>query len=143
MGLHKCGSSIFLVLFLLVGCGKANNANTHIQEGKSGGSLLINVSDGNPISRPIYTWSDSSNDITAMQLKVARTSALDTVVWAVSSLDPSQNAVQSPIQHATTESGTTQTANSELDLQTDILYRVTVTKADGFTSGFMEFTVLP
>jgi hypothetical protein len=143
MGLHKCGSLIFLALFLLVGCGKANNTNTHIQEGKSGGSLLVNVSDGNPISRPIYTWSDSSNDITAMQLKVARTSALNTAVWEVSSPDPSLNAVQSPIQHATTESGTTQTANSELDLQTDILYRVTVTKADGITSGFMEFTVLP
>ncbi|MBI3810958.1 MAG: hypothetical protein HY283_01955 [Nitrospirae bacterium] len=143
MGVHKRGSLIFLALFLLIGCGKANNTNTHIQEGKSGGSILVNVSDGNPISRPIYTWSDINNDITAMKVTVARTSALSTPVWEVSSPNPSVNAVQSPIQHATTESGTTQTANSELDLQTDIWYRVTVTKADILTSGFMEFMVLP
>ncbi len=137
--------SLFMIgSFLFIGCGKDNNTNTNVDEGAAGGSISVHVSDGDPKSRPIYTWSDGSADISstmAMQLKVARTSDSGTVVWAVASDDIS-NAVQSPIQHGTTQSGTHQSANSEPDLQTNIPYRVTVTKADG-TFGFREFTVLP
>jgi len=144
MRLYKYGGLVLLPFILTIGCGKDHNSNTTIDEGAAGGSISVHVSDGDPKSRPIYTWSDGSLDITstmAMEVKVARTSS-STPVWAVLSLDASQNSVQSPIQHDTTQAGTTRTANSELDLETNITYRVTVTKAD-HTFGYREFTVLP
>ncbi len=144
MRIYKLPALMVVLSIVLLGCGKGNNTNTNVDEGAAGGSISVHVSDGDPKSRPIYTWSDGSTDIsatTAMQLRVARTSNLNTIIWAVSSLDPSQNAVQSPIQHDTTQAGTTPTG-SEIDLSTNITYRVTVTKADN-TSGYREFTVLP
>ncbi len=141
----KYGGFILLALLSLVGCGKDENVDTCIQEDAVGGPISVHVSCGDPVSRPFYTWSDGTTDITAtmaMQVKVVRASAPD-VVWAVVSDIPSQNAVQSPIQHGTTQSGTNQTANTELDLSTDVTYRVTVTKADGMTTGFREFTIQP
>lgn len=124
-----------------MGCGKDSNVNTHIEEGKSAGSIIVHVSDGDPISRPIYTWSEGT-DNTVTRVKVARTTNTNISVWEVRSTDPSQDSIQSPWQHATATSFAFQTAGTEIDLDTDIWYRVTVTKADLHT-GYREFRIKP
>ena len=132
-------------LLWAAGCGQDENLNPNIIEGAAGGSALLHVSDGNPISKPLYSWSDITNPIdsnTAMQIQVARTSELDTTVWGVISSDPNQNLIQSPWPHGTSTSSVAPTINTEPDLQTNIEYRVTVTKVDG-TFGYREFTILP
>ena len=145
MRILRCIGFVLAASFFFVACGLDDKGNILIEEGAAGGSISVHVSDGNPKSRPIYTWSDAGTDISssmAREVKVARASDLNTIVWAVTALDPSQNTVQSPIQHGTTQAGTIQAADSELDLGMDITYRVTVTKADS-TFGYREFTVLP
>jgi len=136
---------LLLIPALLMGCGKSNNTNTNVQEGKSGGNILVHVSDGDTISRPLYSWEDPiNNDMSAMKIEVAQTSNLSSPVWGEQSNDPSKNNIQSPLTQG--DPGSSLYApfvTTDLDLQSNIEYRVTITKADGITSGYREFTIVP
>ncbi|HTN42353.1 MAG TPA: hypothetical protein VMN77_00985 [Nitrospiria bacterium] len=132
---------LLLIPAFLMGCGQSNNSNTNIQEGKSGGNIIVHVADGDPTSRPLYTWEDLNNDMTAMKIAVARTSDLKDV-WSIQSTTLS-DTIQSPWQQGTTGGSVSETVSTERDLQTNIEYRVTITKADGITSGYRNFTIMP
>lgn len=148
MRLDKYGSFVLLVLLLMIGCGKDNNSNTTIQEGKAGGSILVNVSDGNPKTQPIYTWThtllDGNSDITASRVTVVPTTPNNaSPVWDV--VDTTlQDSIHLPVVHGPSPFGSVQQVTTpELDLQTNVWYRVTVTKGDQTTAGFREFLILP
>ena len=132
-------------IFLIIGCGKNPSSSSCIQEGATSGSLIVHVSCGNPEQMPLYTWEDPiSNDSTAENITVARTSDLKTPVWEVQSSSPIQNNLNSPWQQGT---GANQTVTTETNLTTNIPYRVTITKVDGSGtptgSGYREFTIEP
>ncbi|MBI3597710.1 MAG: hypothetical protein HY203_11235 [Nitrospirae bacterium] len=145
--MYKHWCFIFLIPLLSIGCGKDQNVNTHIQEGASGGTgIIINVSDGNPISKPVYSWFDTNNnsDTTASRVTVAPNSPNNAPpVWDV--FDATlQNSIHSPVVHGPPPPGSAQqVVNPELDLQTNVWYRVTVTKGNQTTTGFREFLILP
>lgn len=135
-----------LALLSLVGCGKDENVDTCIQEGAPGGSISVHVSCGNPISRPIYTWSyilpDGSSDTTAMRVTVARVSDLNTPVWEVQS-SAAQDNIQNPVIHGTVPSNAGPVHETETDLQTNVDYRVTVSKVPPGPTGYREFLIKP
>jgi hypothetical protein len=139
---------ILLTLFLSTGCGRDKNVDTNIDEGAVGGSISVHVSDGNPASRPIYTWSDGSTDTTAnmaTRVTVARVDDLNTLVWGVSSPTVQDN-IQSPVTHGTVPVNATPLdtgGNEELDLQTDVWYRVTISKVPPGPAGYREFLIKP
>ena len=133
-------------LFLIIGCGKNTSTNSTVQEGKGSGSLIVHVADGNPSIKPLYTWEDSTGDTSAEDIKVARTSDLNTTVWEVQSNQATQNFLGSPWQQGTSSPNSTETITKETDLTINIPYRVTITKVDGsgnpVGSGYREFTVI-
>jgi hypothetical protein len=140
VGLQKRGGLILLALLFLIGCGKDHNSNTHVEEGASKGAISVDVSDGNPLTRPFYIWEDINGIKTAMNLKVEQLSPL-TTVWEVVSPLPQEN-LTSPVIHAVSQPGTADTIAGG-DLQTDVWYRVTVTKGDLTTFGSREFLIKP
>jgi hypothetical protein len=121
--------------FLIFGCGGS-------QDNSSGGSILVEVSKGNPTSRPIYVWFDSTNTNpgTAEKITVAKKSDLNTIVWGVQSVQPNQDLITSPYTQGDVPSNVTAFVSTELDLQSGITYRITIFKVDN-TSGFVEYTV--
>ena len=129
-------------LFLIIGCGKSNSdINSTVQEGAAGGNIIVHVSDGQPSSQPIYTWEDSNNDTTAEEIAVAKTSDLNTIVWGVHSSNVNNNDIPSPRQQGKTGGFDTAFVTTEITLQSNIEYRVTITKAGGTPSGFRNFTI--
>lgn len=137
--------SLFMIgFFLFIGCGLDENVDTNIEEGAATGLLSVHVSDGDPLSKPIYTWSDAAG-ATAVDVKVARVADLNATVWELQSNDPTLDYIQSPVTQGVNQSSNTfmPAVNSpEPDLQTDVWYRVTVTKADNST-GYREFLIKP
>lgn len=131
---------------VLSGCGKDQNTNTNIDEGAAGGSISVHVSDGDSLSKPIYTWSyllpDGSSDTSAMKLKVARVSDLNTPVWEVQS-SAAQDNIQNPVIHGTVPSNAGPVVETETDLQTNVDYRVTVSKVPPGPTGYREFLIKP
>jgi len=137
-------TSFFVVgSFLLIGCGNNSSSNSNIQEGATGGSLIVNVSPGNSTSQPFYSWEDSTLNPTAATISVARTSDLSTPVWGVTSNPPDQNLIPSPWEQGSSTALITETASTERTLETNITYRVTITKGNGTTDGWREFTIMP
>jgi len=130
---------IFPLLFFL-GCGKDSNLNLHLEEGAAGGSVLVHISDGDPLTRPVYTWEDISGNKTAYSLKVEQLTPLSTV-WEVISPATQENLI-SPVIHAVSQAGTSNTTVGG-DLQTNVWYRVIVTKGDITTNGSREFLIKP
>jgi len=127
-------------LFLIIGCGKNNDTNTTVQEGTCKGPIIVHVSDGQPKSEPIYSW-DNGLVTAADIIAVARTSNLSTPVWEIQSAPPQTNKIQSPWQQGTTSGSVSTIANTEVTLQSQIEYRVTITDQDGVTSGYCNFTI--
>jgi len=122
-------------LFLIIGCG--NN-----QSDTTGGSILVEVSDASSTTNPFYTWfnpSDNSNG-TAEKLTVARTSDLNKVVWGIVSNQPPQESITSPWKQGDVSANVSTISTDEVNLQSGVTYRITVTKADN-TSGFVEYKV--
>ncbi|MBI3995765.1 MAG: hypothetical protein HY349_07305 [Nitrospirae bacterium] len=136
IGLFVVGS------FLLIGCGEDKNVDTCIQEGAATGLISVHISCGDPVSRPIYTWSEGS-DTTAANVRVARVDPSESV-WELQSNNPGLDVIQSPVTHGISQANTFEPAagSPEPDLQTDVLYRVTVTRADNST-GYREFLIKP
>lgn len=128
--------------FLNISCGNnTNNTNSTVQEGASGGNMIVHVTDGDPVSQPMYSWEDLSNNTMAEKISVARTSALNTPVWGVQSVDVTQNLIQSPWQQGTSGGSVSVFSSSEVQLQSGIEYRVTITEAGGTPSGYINFTI--
>ncbi|HET6466146.1 MAG TPA: hypothetical protein VLY20_03035 [Nitrospiria bacterium] len=139
----KFGFLILLIPALLAGCGKDNNSNSNVQEGAAGGDLVVTVAPGNPASRPLYLWTDiTGTAVNAATITVARTTDLNTIVWGIAT-NTNTDALQSPWQQGSLSTIVTPIVQTEVDLQTNVTYRVTVTKADNQTSGYHEFTLLP
>jgi len=135
-----CINIIILSLMYSVGCGKDSNVNMHVEEGATGGSILVHVSDGDPLTKPVYTWEDLSGNKTAYSLKVEQITPL-TPVWEVISPATQEN-LTSPVIHAVSQAGTTDTTTGG-NLQTDIWYRVVITKGDIITYGSRDFLIKP
>lgn len=135
IGLFVVGS------LLLIGCGEDKQIDTRIEEGAFTGTFSVHVSDGNPVSRPVYTWSNGANT-DAMRVTVARVADVATAVWEVQSDNPSLDNIQSPVTHGVSQPSTFESATDERDLQTDIWYRVTVTKSD-FSTASRDFLIKP
>lgn len=128
-----------------MGCGNDSNVNTHIEEGASGGSIIVHVSDGDPISTPVYSWSDNTNDATAMRVVVAPVDDLSALVWDLRSESATVDSIHWPVIHGMTQVGTFEANvnNPKPDLDSNVWYRVTVTKADIGQSGSREFLIKP
>jgi hypothetical protein len=141
MRIFRFTAFFVLVSFLIIGCGNNSNSNSTIQEGSGNGTIIVHVSDGNPASRPLYTWEDLTNDTTAEKISVARTTALNTPVWGVQSVNFTDN-IQSPWPQGSTTASVSTISTTEVDLKSQIEYRVTITKADGITSGYRNFTIM-
>jgi len=135
----------FIVIgsFLIIGCGNNSNTNSScIEEGAGGGNIIVNVSCGNSQSRPLYSWEDINNDITAEQITVARASNASKPVWGIENNPPGQNGISSPWTQGDIGGNVNPIVETEKDLKTNVEYIVTVTKANQ-TSGFKKFTILP
>jgi hypothetical protein len=146
--MRKLPALVFVLSTVLLGCGEDPKVDTNIDEGSTGGSFSVNVSEGDTKTRPIYTWSyiaNSVSDNTAYQVTVTRASDTSTPVWEVRALLV-QNDIQSYVTHGTVPLNAAPIdtgSNEELDLQTDVWYRVTVTRADLSTTGYREFLIKP
>jgi hypothetical protein len=134
---------VVIVAAALFGCGSNNNSNSTIEEGGASGSIVVHVSDGNPVSQPLYIWSDGSLSNFASDLKVARKSATNVPVWEIQSTNPSQDLIQAPWQHGTGSSSGTVLVNDEPNLEADVWYVLTVTKVSPSSSGTREFRIKP
>jgi len=141
----RLGRSVWavIVVAILFGCGSDNNSNSTIEEGGAGGSIVVHVSDGNPVSQPLYSWSDGSLSNFASDLKVARQSAPNVAVWEIQSINPSQDLIQAPWQHGTASSSVIVKASTEPNLEADVWYVITVTKVNPSSTGTREFRIKP
>jgi hypothetical protein len=135
MGIVRHTGLLVISSFLIFGCGGS-------QDNSSGGSILVEVSKGNPTSRPIYVWFDSTNTNpgTAVKITVARTSDLSKIVWGIVSNQPTQESITSPWTQGDVSANVSTISVLEVDLTPGVTYRITVFKADN-TSGFVEYTV--
>lgn len=135
----------FLLVLLSVGmsCRLDEEIETKISEGEAGGVLSVHVSDGDLQSRPVYSWSEVT-DKTAQIVTVSRDDNPNTAIWEVVS-DQGVDNVLSPVTHGTPPVNSHETAiqNPEMDLSTDIWYRVTVHKTDPGKTSFRKFLIKP
>jgi hypothetical protein len=134
---------VVIVAAALFGCGSNNNSNSTIEEGGASGSIVVHVSDGNPVSQPLYTWSDGSLSNFAVDLKVARQSAPNVAVWEIQSTNPSQDLIQAPWQQGTSSSSVIVKVSTETNLEADVWYVLTVTKVNPSSSGTRQFRIKP
>jgi hypothetical protein len=146
MSLLKRRGLILPAFLLLMSCGNDQNVDTCIQEGSPTGSISVNVSCGDPISRPIYIWSDGNTDPTATRVTVEPVSPSDAPpIWDV--LDGFfQDNIHSYVKHGAAPIGSAQQVVApELDLQMDVWYRVAIYKAPLGTgpTGSREFLIKP
>ena len=124
-------------LFLIIGCGKNTDTNTTVQEGAAGGAgIIVHVSDGNPSSQPIYSWTNPDTSTNAEKITVSRTSCTDPLVWGIEATPPGQDGILSPWQQGTYSASVTALSKNEQSLTSSIEYCVTVTKADGSTVSY-------
>jgi len=98
--------------------------------GDGGGDVDVQVQIS---SQPTYSWTGGA----AFDVQVIRVSQASIFAWRIA--DVNNRNIRSPVQHGSQPAGTTLLADNELSLTPGVLYRVTVTLADGQTKGFREF----
>ena len=140
MRLIKLWSAVFLLVFVVAGCGD-EVIETCITEGTFTGSISLGVAEGNCLSRPIYVWADGS-DITATRIKVERLDNPAVVVWEVFST-MTLDDISSPADHGVLPINASQGTNDEPNLSINQWYRVTVSKLDPLRFATLDFRIDP
>ena len=143
MRMNKLIGLMFVVYLFSAGCGLNDEVTTHIVEGSATGPMSVNVSDGNTLSQPIYTWSDGGPTL-ATKVTVSRASDTATAVWEVYST-ATLDDISSPVTHGTvpTTGSSTAIASPEINLQDNIWYEVKITKLDVTKTSTRQFLIEP
>ena len=147
MKIHRFAGPFLVASIFLTGCQIDEEIVNCVEEGAIViPDITVHATCGDVTSRPVYSWSDSLNDMTAWQVDVAEVATPSDILWKITGDGVPSNIISSPQKHGNEPSGTTTGASTLpalLDLSANVEYIVTVTKADGTTIGSRKFTIKP
>jgi hypothetical protein len=132
----RCILVLLAGIIILASCGNASDGSGCVELKDFGGTLMVDIICGNPVTRPIYEW-DVDKPAFSVEVSDAASEAL---IWRLLSAS-AQDSISPPLQHGQMPFNTT-TQGSGDTLEVGVKYRVRVIRLEGGETGIQDFIVL-